>query len=803
MRSSLAFALVATSTSVVVALSTASAGASGLTAPAPPTAPPVAAAQSADRLVEARPAALRASAKDRFLRRDAVAGRGGLTYVSYTRSYSGLPVHGGDFVVVTNASGGVLSTSIAQTERLNVGTTPKVRARRAAEIAKAEIDKAAQVSTPKLSVMAQSSGRLAYEVVVSGTSRGRESRLHVFVDALTGKVVEKSDEVMDGQGTSYYNGPVTIGTSGSGGSYSMTDPVRNGLGCGEQDGYAYTGVTDVWGNGSGTDLETACVDALYAAQQEWDMLRDWLGRDGIDGIGGGFPARVGLPDVNAYWNGSYTNFGRSQDGGRQATPIDVVAHEYGHAVFQTTPGGSNGGNEKGGLNESTGDIFGALTEYYANEPAQYDPPDFSVGEGVDLVGRGPIRYMHKPSQIAGHPDCYSASVPNLEVHAGAGVQNHWFYLLSQGTNPTDGQPVSPTCDNSTVAGLGIQKAGQIFMGALQRKTTTWTHQLVRKASLEAAIQLFPGSCNEFNVTRAAWTAVNVPAAAGEPTGCAAAGDFSLTLSPASANVQPGGRAATTVSTQTTSGGAQSVAFSVSGLPTGATASFDPASMSSGGSSTLTISVPADTAPGSYNVIVTGNGTGVDRTATFGLTVGSTAGAVFGDTFETGLGWAANPSGTDTAVSGAWERGDPEATASGATALQLGTTVSGTNGLVTGRLAGVSPGDHDVDGGVTSIRSPEIVLPGGTPTLSFSWYLAHLNNSGSGDYLRVRVVSGSANSVVFQQLGAASNRAGAWRAATADLSGFAGQPVRILIEAADTSTPSLLEAGVDDVKITNS
>ena len=115
----------------------------------------------------------------------------------------------------------MLSTSIAQTERLNVGTTPKVRAQRAAEIAKAEIDKAAQVSAPKLSVMAQGSGRLAYEVVVSGTDRGRESRLHVFVDALTGKVVEKSDEVMDGQGTSYYNGPVTIGTSGSGG---WTDP---------------------------------------------------------------------------------------------------------------------------------------------------------------------------------------------------------------------------------------------------------------------------------------------------------------------------------------------------------------------------------------------------------------------------------------------------------------------------------------------------------------------------------------------------------------------------------------------------
>ncbi|MEV4188147.1 M4 family metallopeptidase [Streptosporangium canum] len=623
MKRSVAFALVATATSMVVALSTASAGAAGLTVLAPSIAPPDSPSQAADRLVEAEPAVLQASVRDQFQRRSAMSGKGGLTYVPYTRTYAGLPVYGGDFVVVTNSTGGVLSTSVAQTETLNVGTTPKVEAQKAAEIAKAEITNAAEVSTPKLSVMAQGSGRLAYEVVVNGTNNGRESKMHVFVDALTGEVVEKSDEVMAGQGTGYYNGPVTIGTT-SGTTNSMTDPVRTGVRCGGQNGSAYTGPDDNWGNGSGTDLETACVDALHAAGKEWDMLSAWLGRSGFNGTGGGFPARVGLSDVNAYWNGSYTNFGRSQDSQRQATPIDVVAHEYGHAIFQTTPGGSTGSNEKGGLNESTGDIFGALTEYYANEPAQYDPPDFSVGEEVNLVGSGPIRYMHKPSQISGHPDCYSASVPNMEVHAGAGVQNHWFYLLAQGTNPTDGQPVSPTCNGSTLTGIGIQKAGQIFMGALQRKTTTWTHSLVRKASLEAAVQLFPGSCTEFNATKAAWTAVSVPAAANEPTGCSTGPDFSLTLNPTSASVQPGQQATTTVSTQTTSGTAQNVTFSASGLPSGATAAFTPPSVTSGASSTLAITVPTGTASGTYNVIVTGDGTSVDRTATFTLNVGGSS-----------------------------------------------------------------------------------------------------------------------------------------------------------------------------------
>ncbi|MEU7004434.1 M4 family metallopeptidase [Nonomuraea sp. NPDC046570] len=805
MKRKVALALVASTTSVLVAMS--GSIASGQTAQAAQTAAPpdpaTAAVQAADRLVESEPGVLRASPKDDFVRQGLTAGQGGLNYVSYTRTHAGLPVRGGDFVVVTNSAGGVLSTSVAQTQPLDVGTKPSISADQAAGIARALVPEVSSVSAPQLSVFAEGAGRLAYEVRVVGADKGRETKLHVFVDALSGQVIEKSDEVMAGTGNSYYNGnPVTIGTSGSNNSFSMTDPVRTGIRCGGQNGTAFTGTDDNWGNGSGTDLETACVDALFAAGKEWDMLSSWLGRDGINGTGGGFPARVGLSDVNAYWNGSFTNFGRSQDSQRQVTPIDVVAHEYGHAIFQTTPGGSTGSNEKGGLNESTGDIFGALTEWFANEPANLDPPDYSVGEEVNLVGSGPIRYMHQPSLISGNPNCFSASVPNMEVHAAAGVQNHWFYLLAEGTNPTNGQPVSPTCNSTTLTGLGPRKAGQIFMGTLLRKTATWTHSLARKASLEAAIQLFPGSCAEYNAVKAAWLAVSVPAATGEPASCSAGPDFSMTLNPTSATVQPGQQATTTVSTATTTPPAQTVTFAASGLPPGGSAAFNPPSVTSGGSSTLTITVPAGTPSATYNVIVTGDGTSVDRTAPFTLNVGTVSNVVFNDTFETALGWTTNASGTDTATSGAWERGDPAATSSGV-GLQLGTTVSGVNDLVTGRLAGSSAGTYDVDGGVTSVRSPEIVLPSGTLTLTLSWYLAHLNNANSADYFRVRVVSGATNTVVLQQLGSAANRAGAWQPATINLSSYAGQTIRLLIETADAGTASLIEAGVDDVKITRS
>ena len=55
-------------------------------------------------------------------------------------------------------------------------------------------------------------------------------------------------------------------------------------------------------------------------------------------------------------------------------------------------------------------------------------------------------------------------------------------------------------------------------------------------------------------------------------------------------------------------------------------------------------------------------------------------------------------------------------------------------------------------------------------------------------------------VVLQELGAANNDDAAWATASYDLSAFAGQSVRLLIEANDSATASLVEAAVDDVKI---
>jgi aminopeptidase S len=179
------------------------------------------------------------------------------------------------------------------------------------------------------------------------------------------------------------------------------------------------------------------------------------------------------------------------------------------------------------------------------------------------------------------------------------------------------------------------------------------------------------------------------------------------------------------------------------------------------------------------------------------------GTVFSDDFESNQGWVTNPNGTDTATTGQWQRANPEATSSGGSAMQLGDTTSGVNALVTGAAAGGSVGANDIDGGVTSIRSPSIALPSGDSlTLSFQQYLAHLSNATNADFLRVSVVSGSSTTTVFQQLGAASVRAASWSQANVNISTFGGQTVQILVQAADAGSASLVEAAVDDLTITH-
>src|SRR3989454_3509650 len=114
-----------------------------------------------------------------------------------------------------------------------------------------------------------------------------------------------------------------------------------------------------------------------------------------------------------------------------------------------------------------------------------------------------------------------------------------------------------------------------------------------------------------------------------------ASDFSISTSPGSVSAAQGGSATSTISTAVTSGLAQSVTLGASGMPPGTTASFNPSTITAGGTSTLTLTVGASTATGTYTVTVTGTGTSATHSAAVTLTVTASSGITNGG-FESGL-----------------------------------------------------------------------------------------------------------------------------------------------------------------------
>ncbi len=461
-------------------------------------------------------AKLKRAAGDSFRNAGTYRGDNGTVAVAYERTHEGLPVIGGDFVVMTDRAGQVISTSVAQADTVDLAsTTATLKAARAAQVSRGQLDSVEAVEPSRLVVFQDgATSKLAWETVVRGTDNGEPSRQSVYVDARGGKVLSTTEHVIYGQGNAAYSGPnpLTLNTTFSGGTYKLQDPASSTRVC--QDAatnQTFSGTDDVWGNGVASNRETGCVDAFKATQDMKGMLTSWLGRNGENGSGGWVPMRVGLNDINAYYDGTQVQIGHSQSGGWIGS-LDVVAHEYGHGIDDKTPGGISGG----GTQEFVGDVFGALTEAYSNQVSPYDAPDYTVGEEINLVGQGPIRNMYNPSAV-GDPNCYSSSIPSTEVHAAAGPGNHWFYLLAEGTNPP-GKPTSTTCNGSSgLTGIGIQTAGKIFYNAMLLKTSGANYLKYRTWTLQAAKNLTPSDCTNFNKVKAAWDAVSVPAQAADPT----------------------------------------------------------------------------------------------------------------------------------------------------------------------------------------------------------------------------------------------------------------------------------------------
>jgi len=173
---------------------------------------------------------------------------------------------------------------------------------------------------------------------------------------------------------------------------------------------------------------------------------------------------------------------------------------------------------------------------------------------------------------------------------------------------------------------------------------------------------------------------------------------------------------------------------------------------------------------------------------------------FFDDMEIRRGWTVNPDGTDTAPASArFAWGDLHPTTWRGQTIQTDRAASGRYAFATGLPSGLSAWSYDLDG-TTTIRSQPIALPATPGPLSFSYLWAH-GPSSTSDSLAVWIEDHSGvRTRVWAIAGSPATVAGTWRRGTASLDAWAGQQIRIVVQAKDGGHGSLVEAGIDDVRV---
>ena len=140
-------------------------------------------------------------------------------------------------------------------------------------------------------------------------------------------------------------------------------------------------------------------------------------------------------------------------------------------------------------------------------------------------------------------------------------------------------------------------------------------------TVDAASSVAPGSY-PFTVTATSGTLTH---AVSLTLTVSAAADFSFALTPSTQTVQPGSSANYTATITPQNGFVGTTDLALSGLPTGASASFTPQSITGTGSAQLTVTTSNSTPSGSYPITVTATSGILSHAAKATLTVSSPAG----------------------------------------------------------------------------------------------------------------------------------------------------------------------------------
>ncbi|MFN0275412.1 MAG: M4 family metallopeptidase [Chitinophagales bacterium] len=262
------------------------------------------------------------------------------------------------------------------------------------------------------------------------------------------------------------------------------------------------------------------MSSLWAVSESFKYFDIEFGHESFDGSSGlidVFSGKTYLDDDDMPYcsNANFTSildniyFGAGSDCDAGTSddynPLDIAGHEYTHGIIEYAHFDAlDYSEESGALNESFADIFGEMVELWieGGTPTWLHGEDKSTGFG---------RSFSNPND-RNNPDTYFGDHwadlegdDNGGVHTNSGVQNHMFYLLSEG-----GTGVNDFGVEYHVEGIGYNTAKEIAWQAMMNYLNAADgYFTARNAWIQSAIDLY-GSCSQEVISVGqAWQAVGV------------------------------------------------------------------------------------------------------------------------------------------------------------------------------------------------------------------------------------------------------------------------------------------------------
>jgi gliding motility-associated-like protein len=347
------------------------------------------------------------------------------------------------------------------------------------------------------------------------------SRQNLFLDARTGALLEAENLIHSGDSkgvakTRYSDTQQMVTDSVNTTTYRLRETGRGGgvetfnMRKGTNYGTAvdFTDADNFWNNTNANRDEVA-TDAHWGSEKTFDFFKVLFNRNSFDNNNAKIRSYVHYSSnyANAFWNGSVMTYGDGSSSSSLNVPLtalDVCGHEIAHAVT-TYSAGLIYSYESGALNESFSDVFGNAIERWARS----NKWNWRIGEDITAAGNG-IRNMANPNQFK-HPDCYKGSFwwtaagDNGGVHVNSGVQNYWYYLLSDG-----GSGKNDLGKDFNVDSIGYLKAAQIaYRNLTVYLTPSSKYADARTFGIMSAADLFGNCSREVISTTNAWYAVGI------------------------------------------------------------------------------------------------------------------------------------------------------------------------------------------------------------------------------------------------------------------------------------------------------